>query len=108
MTDIENTLQHYHRLADICLRTTTTMFAIVFSIIFGMWSNIGKLGYHFKIGLLLLGIGFIIEVLVCILALYGNRAEDIRYVELLAKISIILLFLIILGMVAILSALLFI
>jgi len=108
MTEAESTLQHYHKLADICLRTTTTMFALVFSILFGMWSNVGKLNYSFKIGLLFLGIGFIIEVLVCILALYGNRAEDVRYVGLLAKISIILLFIIILGMLGILSALLFI
>lgn len=100
-------LEHFHKLAEICLNTSSMMFAIVFSIIFGLWSNVGKLPSSFKIGFLFIAITFIIEALLCFLALYGSKKEHLSYVSLFAKISVLILFIMVMEMVGMLSALLF-
>lgn len=82
------------------------MFAIVFAIIFGLWSNVGRLSSSFKFGFFIVAITFVIEALLCILSLYGRKKEDLGFVRFLAKLSIIVLFMMIIEMVAMLSSLL--
>ncbi|MGB8779603.1 MAG: hypothetical protein WCD81_03020 [Candidatus Bathyarchaeia archaeon] len=102
----EKELTHWHKLAEISLNTSSTMFAIVFAILFGLWSNVGKLSGGFKFGFFIVAITFVIEAPLCILSLYGRKKEVLSYVSLLAKWSVIGLFLMILEMVVLLSALL--
>lgn len=98
-------LKHFQKLAEICLSTSSTMFAIVFSIIFGLWSNVGKLSNSYKLGFLGITITFVVEASTCFLALYGRRKEDLPYVNLLAKISVLLMFSMIVEMVMMLASL---
>jgi hypothetical protein len=100
-------LKHFQKLAEICLNTSSTMFAIVFSIIFGLWSNVGKLSTGYKIGFLGITITFVVEASMCFLALYGRRKEDLVYVSLLAKVAVLVMFAMIVEMVTMLSSLLF-
>jgi len=100
-------LEHFQKLAEICLSTSSTMFAIVFSIIFGLWSNVGKLSDNYKVGFLGITITFVVEASMCFLSLYGSKKQDLPYVSLLAKISVLVMFAMIVEMVVMLSALLF-
>lgn len=100
-------LEHFQKLAEVCLNVSSTMFAIVFSIIFGLWSNLGKLSSNYKIGFLGITITFIVEASMCFLTLYGSKREDKGYVSLLAKISVLVIFAMIIEMVVMLSSLLF-
>jgi hypothetical protein len=100
-------LEHFHKLAEVCLNTSSTMFAITFSIIFGLWSVVGKPSSEFKLGFLIMTITYVIEALMCVFALYGGTKQVLPYVSMFAKFSVIFLCIMIAEMVVMLSSLLF-
>jgi hypothetical protein len=103
----EEELIHWQKLAEISLNTCSTMFAIIFAILFGLWNNVGQLSSSFKFGFFIMTITFVIEAVICILALYGSKKEVLSYISMLAKISVLVMFIMIMEIAAMLSALLF-
>lgn len=105
---VEGDLEHWQKLSEICLNISSTMFAIIFSIIFGLWSTIGKPSGNFWVGFLAIALTFVFEVLVCISALYGTSKQLLSRVKRLAKLSILGMFAMIAEMIIMLIYLQFI
>jgi hypothetical protein len=89
---VEGGLEHWQKLSEICLNISSTMFAIIFSIIFGLWSTAGKPSSSFWVGFLAIAVTFVLEALDCIWALYGSKKEVLLRVKRLAKLSILGMF----------------
>jgi len=95
----EQDIEHWHKLSEICMNVSSTMFAIIFSIIFGLWSTAGKPSSTFWTGFLAIAITYVLEALSCVSALYTSRKEMLTQVKRLAKLSILGMFIMIAEMV---------
>jgi hypothetical protein len=104
----ERELEHWQKLSEVCLNISSTMFAIIFSIIFGLWSTAGKPSTSFWTGFLAIAITFVLEVSFCIWALYGSKKEMLPRVRRLAKLSVLGMFAMVVEMVIMLVYLQFI
>jgi hypothetical protein len=103
----ERELEHWQKLSEVCLNVSSTMFAIIFSIIFGLWSTAGKPSGSFSLGFFAIALTYVVEALMCIFALYGNKKGVLPYVSMFAKLSVLFLCIIIAEMVFMLGYLLF-
>lgn len=101
-------LEHWQKLSEVCLNISSTMFAIIFSIIFGLWSTAGKPSGNFWLGFLSIAITFVLEASDCIWALYGSKKEVLARIRILAKLSIVGMFAMVAEMVVMLIYLQFI
>jgi len=103
----ERELEHWQKLGEVCLNMSSTMFAIIFSIIFGLWSTVGKPSSSFGVGFLAIAITFVLEALLCISTLYGSKKEVLPRVKVLAKLSVLGMFAMVVEMILMLVYLLF-
>src|SRR5208337_712858 len=85
-------LEHWQKLSEVCLNVSSTMFAIIFAILFGLWSTVGKPPNSFWAGFFAIAITFLLEVSCCVRVLYVSKKEQMQTAKSLAKLSVVFMF----------------
>jgi hypothetical protein len=96
---VEQELEHWQKLSEVCLNVSSTMFAIIFSIIFGLWSIVGKPSGSFWLGFFVIAVTYFFEAFCSIWVLYISKKEKLQNVKRATQLSVLAMFLMVAEMI---------